>query len=200
MKTAQQYRALAREQLGGQLFGNTWIYGVLIALIYSAVFSLLSATGFGIIIAFLVEGFLTVGISVIYLKLAHGSREVDFNDLFAAKDRIGNALLLGLMKNLFTALWTLLFVVPGIIKAYAYSQAYYLSAEHDNWDWKMCLDESQKMMRGNKWRLFCLDLSFIGWWIVGALCLGVGTLWVMPYCTAARTNFHEDLLMTPVVE
>ena len=200
MKNGSEYRALAREQLGGQLFGNTWLYAVLIALIYTAVSSLLGATGFGVILMFLIEGFFMTGVAVISMKLVHGEREIDFNDLLAAKDRIGAALLLGLMRNLFTLLWTLLFIVPGIIKAYAYSQCYYLFAEHPEWDWKMCLSESEKMMRGKKWSLFCLDLSFLGWWIVGALCLGVGTLWVAPYHIMARANFYEDLSHEPIVE
>ena len=55
------------------------------------------------------------------------------------------------------------------------------------------------MMRGKKWDLFCLDLSFLGWWIVGFLCLGVGTLWVMPYHIMARADFYEDLSREPVV-
>lgn len=200
MKTASEYRALAREQLGGKLFGNTWLYGVLIALIFAAVSSILGATGFGFVLLFLIEGFVMIGVSLICIKLVRGGSEVDFNDLLTAKDRVGNALLLGLMRNLFTLLWTLLFIVPGIIKAYAYSQCYHLAMENPDWDWKRCLEESERLMRGKKGQLFCLDLSFLGWWIVGALCLGVGTLWVAPYHVLARANFYEDLTHEVVVE
>ena len=202
MQTSTEYRALAREQLGGKIFGNTWLYGVLIALIYTAVTSVLTASsyGAGAILVFLLEGFFMIGVTTICMKLVHGETEVDFNDLLVAKDRAGSALLLGLMRNLFTLLWTLLFIVPGIIKAYAYSQSYYLAMENPEWDWKRCLDESERIMRGKKGRLFCLDLSFLGWWIVGALCLGVGTLWVVPYHAMARANFHEDLIREPIVE
>lgn len=196
MKTASEYRAEARRRLGGHIFGNTWLYALIVGLIGSAVFYALSAT---VLLAFLFEGFFMIGASRVYLKLVRGADTIDFNDLFAAKDRIGDAFLLGLLKNLFTLLWTLLFIVPGLIKAYAYAMAYYLAAEHPEYDWRRCLDESQRIMRGNKWRLFCLDVSFLGWWIVGALCFGVGVLWVVPYHETARAAFYEDLEQGPVV-
>ena len=64
------------------------------------------------------------------------------------------------------------------------------------------MDESQRYMKGYKWQLFCLDFSFIGWILLGALCCGIGTLWVTPYQQAARANFYENLkaLYDPQVE
>ena len=59
-----------------------------------------------------------------------------------------------------------------------------------------CITESRRIMSGNKMRLFLLDLSFIGWYIVGALCFGIGTLWVNAYHQMARANFYEDLCAT----
>ena len=97
------------------------------------------------------------------------------------------------MQSIFIALWSLLLVVPGIVKAYSYSMSYYIQQEDKSKDWKACLDESRQMMDGYKGRLFCLDLSFIGWYIVGALCFGVGTLFVAPYHRMARANFFMAL-------
>ena len=71
--------------------------------------------------------------------------------------------------------------------------AYYIMVDHPEYTWKQCLDESQKMMKGHKGQLFCLDLSFIGWYIVGMLCLGLGVLWVYPYHHVARTEFYHAL-------
>ena len=105
----------------------------------------------------------------------------------------GGTLLLGLLSSLFTFLWGLLLVIPGVVKSYAYSQAVYVKVDHPDYDWRRCLDESIQMMKGHKMDLFVLDLSFIGWYIVGALCLGLGTLWVAPYHAATRTQFYEDL-------
>ena len=105
----------------------------------------------------------------------------------------GGTLLLGLLSSLFTFLWGLLLVVPGIVKAYSYSQAFFVKVDRPEYDWRACMDESIRLMDGHKMDLFILDLSFLGWYIVGALCIGVGTLWVYPYHMAARTKFYEEL-------
>ena len=105
----------------------------------------------------------------------------------------GQNLLIGLMTAIFTALWSLLLIVPGIVKAYSYSMVYYIKADHPEYDWRQCIAESQAMMNGHKMDLFILDLSFIGWMIVGSLCLGVGTLWVSAYMEAARAHFYESI-------
>ena len=70
----------------------------------------------------------------------------------------------------------------------------FIAYDHPDYDWKKCLDESQRMMKGHKMEYFLLNLSFIGWMIVGALCLGVGLLWVKPYITAAQTSFYQNLV------
>ena len=72
--------------------------------------------------------------------------------------------------------------------------AYYIMNDHPEYTPKECLSESEKIMKGNKSKLFCLDLSFIGWYIVGALCLGVGVLWVYPYHYTARADFYNELI------
>ena len=69
----------------------------------------------------------------------------------------------------------------------------YILQDDPTKEWKQCLDESQAMMKGNKWQLFCLDFSFIGWMLLGALCCGVGVLFVYPYQLAARANFYMAL-------
>ena len=70
---------------------------------------------------------------------------------------------------------------------------YYVKADHPEYGWRECLDESQRLMTGHKWEKFVLDLSFIGWGIVGSLCLGVGTLWVMTYMAATEAQYYEYL-------
>jgi uncharacterized membrane protein len=69
----------------------------------------------------------------------------------------------------------------------------YIKYDHPEYSWKRCLDESKAMMKGYKWKLFCLDLSFIGWNIVGMLCFIVGMYWVLPYTKAAQVCFYEEL-------
>ena len=77
--------------------------------------------------------------------------------------------------------------------------AVYIKVDHPDYDWKQCIDESQRMMQGHKGELFVLDLSFIGWLFVGACCCGVGTLWVNAYMAAAHSQFYENLRRTEIM-
>lgn len=187
-----EIRAKAREQLGKNIFSEQWLMGLVVCLILSAITGLASSVTMGIATLILM-GPLTVGVSGIFLSLARGAKNINIEDEFSGFKDFTENLLLGLLMSVFTFLWTLLFIIPGIVKSYAYSMAFYIRADHPEYSWRECLDESQEMMRGYKMQLFLLDLSFIGWFIVGALCCGVGTLWVMPYLRAARTNFYESI-------
>lgn len=150
--------------------------------------------------ALLVVGPLEYGMAYIFLKQARDHQPVQLGDMFRGfQDDFGGTFLIGLMTSLFTFLWSLLFVIPGIVKAYAYSMAYYIKLDHPDYGWKACIDASRQMMDGHKWEKFVLDLSFLGWIIVGSLCLGVGTLWVTPYMEAANAQFYEYVRTCPSV-
>lgn len=194
MKRAKEYRALARTQLGNDIFGKVWLHAIMAALVAACSVALGAYVAIGALLAW---GFFIIGLGGVFLKLARGGRQVEFGELFAAKRNPGEAFLLGILTNLFVALWSLLFVIPGIVKAYAYSMAPYIAYDHPEYTWRQCIDESRRLMNGNKWRLFCLHLSFLGWLIVGGLCLGIGTLWVIPYMEAATANFYCDLVGAP---
>ena len=98
------------------------------------------------------------------------------------------------MMNLFIFLWSLLFVVPGIVKLYEYSMVPYIIAEDPNISRKDAFLKSKKMMSGNKWRAFVLTLSFIPWYILGALTFGVVTLlYVQPYHQLTSAALYEEL-------
>ena len=188
-----ELRAKAREQLGNNIFGKKWLMGLAVSFVASLIVG--AASAFAGILGFLASGLLMVGLSGIYLTLARrgAETEIEFGDLFNGTKQLGDNLLLGLMYNLFISLWSLLFVIPGIVKSYSYRMVYYIKNDHPEYDWKACIDESRRMMNGHKWRLFTLHLSFLGWIIVGSLCFGIGTLWVTPYMQAAEANFYEDL-------
>lgn len=190
MLTRQQIKANAKAQLGGSIFSQNWLMGLLVMLVYGVIYGALSYTAIGAIIVY---GPLTYGFSVVFLSLARGADKVEFSDLFSGfNDDFGGTFLIGLMTSIFTFLWSLLFVIPGIVKSYAYSMAFYIKKDNPQWGWKECIDESCRMMEGHKLDLFILDLSFIGWYIVGSLCI-VGALWVYPYHMAAKANFYESI-------
>ena len=183
----------AKLQLGNNIFGNIWLMGLLVLLIQSCIISVASYCGG--IPAMLIEGPLGVGVTWVFISLMRGKNKIDVEDMFKGfRDNLGRNLLLGFLANLFIVLWSLLFIIPGIVKAYAYSMAYYIANEHPEYDWKACLDESQRLTRGHKLDLFVLDLSFIGWYIVGSLCLGIGVLWVAPYHTCAKINYFDAIM------
>lgn len=94
------------------------------------------------------------------------------------------------LMNVYAALWTLLFIIPGIIKAFSYKMVPYILADNPNMGANEAITLSRKMMDGNKFNSFVLDLSFIGWYIVGLLALVVGILFVNPYYDATNAQLY----------
>lgn len=97
------------------------------------------------------------------------------------------------LRALYVYLWSLLFFIPGIIASYSYCMAEYLLAENPSLTATQALSLSKEMMYGNRWRLFCLELSFLGWSLLNVLTLGVGSLWLNPYIEAAHAAFFRDI-------
>lgn len=191
----KELKERAKAQLGGSIFSSNWVFAVLVVVIYMAIISVVSAIpGVGSLIVIVFSGALEFGIVYIFLKQARDGEKMEVGSLFKGfSEDIGGNIVLGLLVALFTSLWSLLFVIPGIIKAYAYSMSFYVKSDHPEYGWKECMDESQRIMNGHKMDLFVLHLSFIGWAIVGALCLGIGTLWVQAYISATTAHFYESI-------
>lgn len=138
------------------------------------------------------EGVLAFGCAVLAISVMRG-RATAFQALSGFRWPVRTAAL-GLLRTLRVALWTLLLVVPGICAAYSYRMAFYLLADNPDWSpWK-ALAESRKLMRGHRWRLACLDASFVGWFLLVALTFGLAGIFVVPYHATATAAFYEDLL------
>lgn len=116
-----------------------------------------------------------------------------FTDIFSRFDRFGDGFLLQLLSFIYIFLWTLLFVIPGIIAAFRYAMAPYILEENPNMTASEAINCSKEMMRGNKWRLFCLHISFIGWFFVCIFTCGIGFLWLGPYVAAAEAAFFYEV-------
>ena len=193
MLTGKDYRQLAKASLGDKIFGSIWLMAVVTTIVYTAVTGIAGVIpGVGSVISILITGAISTGIYSIFLKLSRGSRNIQLSDMFNHFD--GSSIVLGLLTAIFTVLWSLLFIIPGIIMAYSYSMVYFVHLDHPEYTARQCLSESTRLMRGNKWRLFCLQFSFIGWEIIGSLCLGIGILWVSAWSTAATAEFYNDLI------
>ena len=165
------------------LFGS-WTTGMLRSM---AVFLLLA------VLFFLVLGcVIGVGYSRFNLELVD-RREPAFGNLFQYFPHWGNAVLTRLLKGLYIFAWTLLLVIPGIMASFSYAMSDFILAENPEMDPSQVLARSKAMMAGNRWRLFCLQFSFIGWAILCAFTLGIGNLWLRPYRSAATAAFYREV-------
>lgn len=194
MTSASELRRRARETLGGGIFKSPWLYALLVAIITSAIASVASFIPLG---SLLIAGPIAIGTSAYFLnrtrrRVEHDNLEILFDGV---KTGLGDNIILGVLYSLFIALWTLLFIIPGIVKSYSYAMAYYIKLDHPEYTPTEAITESRKLMRGNKMRLFCLHLSFIGWAIVCIFTLGIGMFWLIPYMNAANAEFYQDLVM-----
>ena len=98
-----------------------------------------------------------------------------------------------LMMNIFIFLWSLLFVIPGIIKSFSYAQMPYILMDHPEMGWKEALEESKRMMNGHKMDYFVLLLSFIPWLLLCGITFGIAFLYVGPYMQMTCVNFYRGL-------
>lgn len=144
------------------------------------------------LISFLVMAPLTVGLAKFFLILAD-KKETDISTLFSEFKNYLNTLVLSILTDLFTFLWSLLFIIPGIIAALGYAMAPYIIAEHPEIKAADALKMSKKMMKGNKGKLFLLDLSFIGWAFLCLLTLGIGFFFLPPYVHASKAEFFNEV-------
>ena len=140
----------------------------------------------------LFSGALALGHCKYYIDLVAENRQDEVSVIFSRFDIFLKAMGLNLFMTLFIWLWSLLFIVPGIIAAYRYCLAPYLMAENPGLGIREAVNMSKELMAGHKWRLFCLELSFIGWSILCLFTCGIGDLWLKPYISAAKAAFYID--------
>ena len=136
---------------------------------------------------------LSWGLTVSLLR-NHREESVDLENLFdgfrgGRYTRVFCALFL---VNLFTFLWTLLLIIPGIMKAFSYALTPYILLDEPELTAKQAISRSCEIMQGRRWKLFCLYFSFIGWGILSLLAFGIGFLWLAPYINASIAAFYED--------
>lgn len=189
----EQLKARAKQMISGKM-GMLIVCFIIVVALTGACSRIPKAGG---IVSMCVIGPLTLGTAYIYLNLTRGF-DPDVNILFSGFQRFVDALVLNLLISVFTFLWSLLLVVPGIIKAISYSQAYYILAEHPEMSGKEALDESIAMMDGHKMDYFELVLSFFPWLLLCGITCGLASLYVVPYMRATFVNFYEAI-KSPVV-
>lgn len=199
--------SLAAAVLGGAagsifIFGNVLhytfdgssFYEILTSSPIGALFltMLILSSGIFTLIRFLIGGAVHIGLCRYEIGLVENRREY-FSTLFKGFDIFGKALGLRCFTLLFEFLWSLLFIFPGVIAALRYAMAPFIMAESPGMGIREAVAASKKMMRGNKARLFKLYLSFIGWYMLCILTLGLGQMFLSPYVKASVAAFYLEI-------
>lgn len=157
----------------------------------SSVFS--GLTIFGNIWSLFLGGVFTIGMKIFLINFTTGRSQAGIGNLFEGFNVYLKTLGLSILMGLIIFIGCILLVVPGIIFALMYSQSFYIMADDSSKSITDCMAESREMMVGHKAELFVLYLSFIGWFILGSIPMGIGLLWVNPYAEVTYTNYYLEL-------
>ena len=144
------------------------------------------------VLYFILGSVIEVGYARFNLNLTAGEKP-PFETLFSYFPYWKTVAVTMLLQAVYIFLWTLLLIIPGIMASYSYAMTGYILAEHSELTAGEAIAQSKAMMAGNRWWLFCLQFSFIGWDILCALTLGIGNLALRPYRHAAEAAFYREL-------
>lgn len=175
-----------------QIKGNIGKIFVMCIIIFAINFLCAFIPVFGDIASFIITPVFTLSFSIIYLKITRGEM-ISVGDLFEGFSNTGRALWLNILISVFTFLWSLLLLVPGIIKSYAYSMSYYVLADNPELTARQALAKSKEITQGHKMELFVLNLSFFWWSLLTILTFGIAGIYVIPYMDATMTNFYNSI-------
>lgn len=167
-------------------------------LVGSATFIILSALVMAVVY-FILGSVVGVGYSRFNLDLVDRQKEPEIGTLFGYFKHWKTTAAAKFLQGLYVFLWSLLFIIPGIIAGYSYAMTSYILAEHPELTASEAIEQSKQMMSGNRFRLFCLQFSFIGWDLLCALTLGIGHLWLTPYKQAATAAFYREVSGTEYI-
>ena len=176
----KQLKAAAKAQIKGNI-GKLFLITLVIALV-----SCIPLVGTILMPAF------TLSMAIIYINLTYGQKPT-VGDAFSGVRSTLAAWALMFLTALYTFLWSLLFYIPGIVKAISYSMAPYILVDNPGITVGEAIDESKRITKGHKWELFVLGLSFIGWGILNVFTLGIGSLWLVPYINASYAAFYRSI-------
>lgn len=151
------------------------------------------------VIYFVLGSFIGVGYAKFNLNLVD-KKNAAFETLFEYFSHWKTTTIARLLRALYVLLWSLLFVIPGIVAGFSYAMTDYILAEDPELTADEAISQSKSMMMGNRWRFFCLQFSFVGWDILATLVFGIGHLWLTPYKQAAYAAFYREVSGTEVYE
>lgn len=188
IKSASEIRAAARESLT-----NNWGEAIIFLIVYVVVTSVASFIPVVGTFASLLLLPLGWGYSIAFLLNAREGKKFEVQSLFDGFKDYTRIFYTLLLQTLYTMLWTLLLIVPGIIKSYAYAMTGYILKDEPELSGNAAIEKSMAMMDGHKFDLFYLQLTFIGWVILCFLTCGLGFLWLGPYMASSTAHFYEEV-------
>ena len=184
MYDRKQVKLRAKQTLSanfGLIFGTLIVGGLIVG-----------AAGFTIIGTIILAGPIAAGLALVQLSALRG-QQVEFGDMFKGFNNFGTNCGAGVLVAIYTWLWSLLFVIPGIVKAYSYSMTFYILADHPEMKANDAITASRNMMNGHKWDLFVLDLSFFWWILLVSVTCGIAAIYVEPYMELSHASFYESI-------
>lgn len=199
MFSRKAYKTAARQNLAGK-----WKTAVLVSLVSLIILgisqiSLSLDTGEDLVLllslalSLVITGIVSIATAYFFLRLADDKSNTTFSTFIEGMNLWHKGILGSLWSWLWIYLWTLLLIIPGIVKLFSYSQMYYILAEHPNMSVKKALKLSIVMTKGYKGELFFLYLSFIGWSILCLLTAGIGFIFLIPYQMATSIHAYRFL-------
>ncbi len=144
-------------------------------------------------IEFFIYGTILMALTSLFVKMFHTTEKLSFKEFIEGFSKCISGFLGILWYSLWTTLWTLVFIIPGIVKAYSYSQMFFVMAENPKISCTKAMKISKILTKGNKGELFVMHLSFLLWDILNALTCGILGLWLIPYKTMSFTNAYYSM-------
>lgn len=167
-------------------------YGEIWAIIAVIVFGLAALSMVYSILQLFVGSAVSIGYSQFNLDIIDG-RKANISELFSRFEQLKTAIYTKLLATLRVLLGTLLFIVPGVIMSYSYAMSNFVLAENPDMNAREALRESKRIMKGNRWRFFCLQMSFFGLALLSLLTFGIGLIWFIPYQQATYAAFYREI-------
>ena len=168
-----------------------WIIG-------SATFIVIAAIIMAVVY-FVLGSIIEIGYMRYNLDLVDRQKDPEMGTLFGYFAHWKTTAAARLLQGIYVFLWSLLFIIPGIVAGYSYAMTSYILAENPELTASEAIEQSKQMMYGHRFRLFCLQLSFIGWDILATLAFGIGHLWLTPYKQAATAAFYREVSGTEYI-
>lgn len=183
------YKAAAKEQLKG----NVWMIFLCSIIVGAIVGAIEFIPIAGAIASIVLAPVLYMGMYYLFMDVQSGKKPEVVTVFKGFSADFGRIWLTFFLMGLYTALWSLLFIIPGIVKSYAYSMAPYILAENPDMTANEAITRSKEITMGHKGDLFVMDLSFIGWGLLMVITFGLAGIYAGPYIALTKVNAYHAL-------